>query len=180
MPTSEYTVREFAQKEKVTPATVRTGISKGAVETRRTLAEESELSNPVMTTPLVTQRRPLPPAVASERDAELVELRAIRRLLEVLVERQDTTSLSGVFRPIDPRHVLLEALAETMEGFDLEFTAEEVLARGESDHGLDAALKACHIEDTAGLGALFRTLRDRELAGLRLIRDGRSWRLART
>jgi hypothetical protein len=103
----------------------------------------------------------------------LAEVRAIRALVEALVVR-------GA-RGADPCRVqLLEALAATMEGFDLEFTASEVLERRHSDCGLDAALAACHIADTATLGAVLRELRDQSLAGVRVVRDGRAWRLERT
>ena len=67
-----------------------------------------------------------------------------------------------------------------MEGFDLEFTAGEVLDCRRSDCDLDAALVACRIADASKLGALFRELRDREMVGLRIVRDGRGWRLERT
>jgi len=104
--------------------------------------------------------------------AILHELQAIHALLE----RQACGRSSE-----DPRHAqLLEALADTMEGFDLEFTTAEVLERRETDFTLDGALQAVRVTDTADLGALFRTLRDREVAGLRLVRDGRAWRLVRT
>lgn len=103
----------------------------------------------------------------------LCELRAIRSAVESSGGRQHG--------PADARYAqLFEALADTMEGFDLEFTTAEVLERRETDFALDNALLAVHVTDTAGLGAIFRTLRDRTFADLRLVRDGRAWRLVRT
>ena len=68
-----------------------------------------------------------------------------------------------------------------MEGFDLDFTTQEVFDRAEQDFKLSEALQACGFEsgDCAGLGALFRTLRDRKIAGYRIVRSGRAWRLER-
>lgn len=124
----------------------------------------------VMSPSAPPRRRPTADANALElvdvQHEILAELRWIRELLE-----RDTSS--GRHDEDDRRAQLLQALADTMEGFDLEFTAGEVLDRRESDHELDEALRACRISDTAGLGALFRELRDRELDGITLVRDGR-------
>lgn len=104
----------------------------------------------------------------------LCELRAIRSAVE-------SSELGRQQGPSDARYAqLFETLADTMEGFDLEFTTSEVIERRETDFALDNALLAVHVTDTAGLGAIFRTLRDRTFADLRLVRDGRAWRLVRT
>jgi hypothetical protein len=81
----------------------------------------------------------------------------------------------------DPRFgEVREAIAGCMDGYDLPFSASEVLERRHSDHGLDLALEACQINESGRLGTLFRDLKGRDVAGLRLVRDGRSWRLERT
>jgi len=95
------------------------------------------------------------------------------RILEALLKRRE----SG---PPDARHArLLAALAEAMEDLDLSFDAGEVLAYARVDHALAEALKGCNVNTTADVGALFRSLRDQHLAGLRILRDGRTWRLER-
>jgi hypothetical protein len=67
-----------------------------------------------------------------------------------------------------------------MNDLDLSFDASEVLAHSRVDDALDQALRACSCRTISAVGAVFRALRDRDLAGLRLRRDGRLWRLERT
>lgn len=127
--------------------------------------------------PASTSSEPVPAGHRSEALLEAIfgELHAIRLLLE----RPDPATPPQ--EEDDPRHVrLLEELDEAMEGFDLEFDVAEVFDRRQSHHGLDEALTACRITDTDSLGRLFRSLRDRKLAGRQLKRDGRCWRLRRT
>lgn len=81
----------------------------------------------------------------------------------------------------DERHAgLLAALAESMADLDLPFTASEVLRHAAVDHPLGEALRAACEETTTALGTLFREIRGRDVGGLRLVRDGRLWRLERT
>jgi hypothetical protein len=76
---------------------------------------------------------------------------------------------------------VLSALADAMGefAFDLPFNAAEVIGHAVTDFALDQALKAVGVRTVGECGALFRTLRDRDLGGLRLVRDRRSWRLVR-
>ena len=113
-----------------------------------------------------------------ELDARLDELDA---KLEQVLATQDVI-LQRLSPAADQRHeTLIRALVATMEGFDLPFTAREVVDRAAQDHELAAAVEACglDVDDCAGLGALFRTLRDRDIGGYRIVRSGRAWRLAR-
>jgi hypothetical protein len=99
------------------------------------------------------------------------EVRALRELLER--RAPDTRD--------DDRHGrLLTQLARAMGGCDLEFTAPEVTDHAGVDHDLAEILRACGVRRTSEVGALFRTLRDRTIGGLRLVRDGRAWRLERS
>jgi hypothetical protein len=101
----------------------------------------------------------------------LGEFRALRVLLE-----RDNSSTSD-----QAPTALLQALATTLgEWDDLPFSAAEVVAHAVTDYELSQALTACRVRSVGELGALFRALRDRHLGELRLVRDGRSWRLART
>jgi len=101
-------------------------------------------------------------------------LAALVTAIETLVARQAPP-------PGDARHArLLVALAESMADLDLPFDAAEVLAHRRTSADLDDALTALGIDDTAALGALFRSLRDRDLDSLMLVRDARVWRLRRT
>jgi hypothetical protein len=156
-----------------------------------------------MPTPLVTRPRQKPIAIgAPERDdapdVDREILVAVRRLVEqhrvgnellaaVLDVQREILAVvrekcpAGTRAEDDARHVqLLEVLADTMAPYDVAFEAVEVLNHRATDHALDEALAACRITDTLALGTLFRDLRDRDLGGLRLVREGRSWRLART
>jgi hypothetical protein len=64
---------------------------------------------------------------------------------------------------------------------DLPFSAGEVLRHAAVDHALSEALDdACATRTAPAIGALFREFRDRDVSGLRLVRDGRLWRLERT
>jgi|SRR5690606_17325526 len=101
----------------------------------------------------------------------LAELRAIRAA--IAAERTPG-------REPDPRHVaLIEALADAIGPYDLDFSASEVLDAARSDYALDTALAACGATDAGALGVLFRSLRGRDIGGYRLVRDGRAWRLER-
>ena len=75
---------------------------------------------------------------------------------------------------------LLSALAGAMGDLDLPFDAAEVLDHATVNHALDEALQDAGIRSPAALGAVFRSVRGRDIDGMRLVRDGRSWRLART
>ena len=80
----------------------------------------------------------------------------------------------------DRRARLLRALAGTMGDLDLPFDVSEVMQAARSDARLNDALEALAIHRTSELGALFRSLRDRDVDGLRLRRDGREWRIERS
>jgi hypothetical protein len=101
----------------------------------------------------------------------LCELRAIR----AAVEARPATA-------VDDSHArVLAALAAVLSAEpDLPFDCGEVLAHAEVDHALDEALTAAGATDSGRLGLLFRGLRDLDVDGYRLIRDGRQWRLLRT
>ena len=117
-----------------------------------------------------------------EQGSELEPWSMRSMIAEILHElRLVRIALQSTGSNSDPVHAqLIEAIAETMAPFDLEFTTAEVLEARATSHALDAALCRLQVTDTAGLGALFRSLRDREFDGLRLVRDGRGWRLVRT
>jgi hypothetical protein len=84
-------------------------------------------------------------------------------------------------RDDDVRYVeLLRALGDGMGDLDLAFSAGEVIHHSRVDHQLDVALGACGLRTAAQVGAAFRGLRNRDLNGLRLVRDHRVWRLVRT
>ena len=82
----------------------------------------------------------------------------------------------------DPRYGrFITSLAGSMDDHDyLPFSASEVLRHRDTDYDLDESLKALHVRNTEDLGVLFRGLRNRDIAGFRLVRDARLWRLVRT
>ena len=95
-------------------------------------------------------------------------------LQELLLQRRTPRQ---EFREV---HVeLLQALDALADG-ELDFTVQEVFEAAAVDHRLTEALRGAATETPAALGALFRSLRNRDVAGLRLTRAGRAWRLART
>lgn len=115
-------------------------------------------------------------------DDEASQLDAIEQLLMELLERfgRMEATLAGN-AAADVRHVnLLAQLEASMDKWDLPFTSGEVIEHSRGHFGLDEALQALGIHSVADCGALFRALRDRDLGGRRLVRDGRSWRLVRT
>jgi hypothetical protein len=103
----------------------------------------------------------------------LGELRGIRAALE---QRP-----GGCAPQVDARHVrVIEALAAIVTDADLPFSTAEVIEHARVDHGLDEALTAAGAMDAGRLGLVFRGLRDLDVDGYRLTRDGRQWRLLRT
>lgn len=105
--------------------------------------------------------------------------------LEAMLEQIQATQhliLQAIRPAADLRHErLLHALAATMGDYDLEFSAPEVADRATQDHELAEAISACGVDprDTVAIGTLFRSLRDQDIGGYRIIRSGRSWRLVR-
>lgn len=85
------------------------------------------------------------------------------------------------------RAVFLRALATAMSDCDLEFDVYEVLHHRRVSTDLDQALDALGFTDSEPderaarrLGTLFRDIHKRPVCHeLRLVRDGRSWRLVR-
>jgi hypothetical protein len=115
--------------------------------------------------------------VESHVEAQIADLRAeVNQALTALWTVRGT-------RPADPRHErLVAALADSLDAFDefhVPFFADEVMQDREQHHELDEALRVNGITTVAALGLLFRELRDRPIAGFRLLRDGRGWRLER-
>lgn len=119
--------------------------------------------------------RQAPPSHEAHTIALLRELVTLNRAILATLERQQRPSAMDDGRPSR----LLAALAEAMHDLDLPFDASEVLDHAALDCGLAEALEACGVQTAPALGALFRSLRDRHIDGLMLVRDGRSWRLAR-
>jgi hypothetical protein len=122
----------------------------------------------------------------STAESLLAELVAVMRSLVAEVQglRADVraTTRRGEF-PIPQVHIVrLYAAIEhalTQTATD-EFATAEVIAHGKVDHELSEALRVCRACHTDTLGRLFRSLRDREIGGWRLVRDGDGWRLPRT
>jgi len=99
-----------------------------------------------------------------------------RRVIVLLEERQEHA------RPIaDPRHVaLLVGISRTLDDHaDLGFTCDEVLGARQWNAELDQALAALGLETTAAVGALFRSLKDRDVGTFTLRRSGKGWTLLR-
>jgi hypothetical protein len=79
----------------------------------------------------------------------------------------------------DPRAHLLTAIATTLHDYDVAFEAWEVIEASTHDHDLIEALHEVGVSDAAALGALFRSIRGKQIGGFTIERDGRGWRLRR-
>ena len=105
-----------------------------------------------------------------------------QRLIELL-ERQAVAPPGATG---DPRHVrLLACIADALGDLDLGFDAGEIMSLAASNHALADVLDALDIEDADGLVTAFRSMKDRDLDGLRLFKVGRTrvgttWGLRRT
>jgi hypothetical protein len=105
--------------------------------------------------------------------AILAELQGIRRVLDRSTAAQQPSS-----RPIAEKHMELVAALVVVVGksYDVPFETSEVFGWAAADERLSTALERCGVERTLELGYLFRGLVGRDLGGVQLCRDGRSWR----
>jgi hypothetical protein len=123
----------------------------------------------------------IPREIKRQTESEPTPRDLLADILEVLIDISEKLDARPAYTgPDDPYAPVLEALASVLGDLDLRFDVDEVFAHAEVDHALDAALKSCGLRDTAALGARFRQLQGRPIAGLIVVRDGRGWRLRRT
>src|SRR4029453_17534878 len=110
------------------------------------------------------------------QDELLVELISEVRALRLLIESQVTPRTP---QGDDAAYCRLLCALEVSGGefFEAPFAVSDVLDAAQSDQQLASALDELGAPTTSGLGAIFRSLRDRSIDGRRLTRDGRHWRL---
>lgn len=101
---------------------------------------------------------------------QLDELRLIRAALVAPTKAPPTP---------DPRDVAVIRELARLADDDLDFDAREVIQHAAGDHALAEALSKARITGTESLGLLLRRLRGQTIAGVRLDRAGRYWRLTR-